>query len=334
MKDFPYVSSFIDNRGKLRHRFRRKGVAKYLPGEPGSRAFILAYTAALEGKEAQREEDEKRAPAGTIGALASLYFGSADYLKLRASTKRTYRSVLDPWLKENWSKRVSMLERRHITAELGKMSETPGQANKWLKRVHKLLEFGVREEFITSNPARGIRGYKLGDGAKPWDEDAITKYQERWPVGTTPRLAFDLLIYTGQRRSDVVRMSKSHVRNGEIRVVQKKTDKPLWIPIHPKLQHSIDETTSKCTTFLCTEYNRPFSAGGFGNWFRDKCDKASLQGYSAHGLRKTAGYRLAEAGCTSHQIMAILGVSLGVAEVYTKGADQRRLAREGMEKIG
>ena len=40
-------------------------------------------------------------------------------------------------------------------------------------------------------------------------------------------------------------------------------------------------------TFLVTEYGKPFTPAGFGNWFRQRCDEAGLPQCSAHGLRKT-----------------------------------------------
>lgn len=38
-------------------------------------------------------------------------------------------------------------------------------------------------------------------------------------------------------------------------------------------------------TFLVTEFDRPFTAEGFGNWFRERCIEAGVPG-RAHGLRK------------------------------------------------
>ena len=55
---------------------------------------------------------------------------------------------------------------------------------------------------------------------------------------------------------------------------------------------------------------------------------------SAHGLRKATGRRLAEIGCTAHQIASILGhASLSEVQRYTKAADRKRLAREAMAKL-
>jgi hypothetical protein len=59
-----------------------------------------------------------------------------------------------------------------------------------------------------------------------------------------------------------------------------------------------------------------------------------VQGYSAHGLRHLAGKLLGDAGCTTLQIMAITGHrTFKEAERYTKGAEQRKLAREAIAKM-
>ena len=73
-------------------------------------------------------------------------------------------------------------------------------------------------------------------------------------------------------------------------------------------------------TFLTTQFGKPFTAAGFGNWFLEQRNDAGLPHCSAHGLRKAAARRLAEAGCTEHEIAAITGhASLREVARYTKG---------------
>jgi integrase len=153
-------------------------------------------------------------------------------------------------------------------------------------------------------------------------------------VGSRPRLALALLHYTGQRRSDVVRMGRQHVRDGVLQVPRVKTGAELMIPVHLALADIIAEMAAGNLTFLTTQFGKPFTAAGFGNWFRDQCNAAGLPHCSAHGLRKAAAWRLAEAGCTEHKIAAITGhASLREIARYTKAADQKGLARAAMEKV-
>ena len=121
-------------------------------------------------------------------------------------------------------------------------------------------------------------------------------------------------------------MSRQHVRDGVLQVRQDRTG--------PHLQKIIGARVVGQMTFLMTEFGKPFSAAGFGNWFREQCNMAGLRRCSAHGLRKAAARRLAEAGCTEHEIAAITGhASLREVQRYTKAADRKRLAAAAMEKM-
>src|SRR5437764_4887290 len=97
-----------------------------------------------------------------------------------------------------------------------------------------------------------------------------------YPIGSRARLALALLLYTAQRRSDVIRMGRQHIRDGAIHVTQKKTGVALAIPLHPKLAAIIEATRSDHLTFLVTRDGSPFSRGGFGNLFREWCNEAGL----------------------------------------------------------
>ena len=125
------------------------------------------------------------------------------------------------------------------------------------------------------------------------------------------------------------------VTGDSIRVVQGKTSARLLIPMHAKLREAIDATPKDNLTFLMTAFGRPFGAPGFGNVFREWCNKAGLRDLSAHGLRKAAARRLAEGGCTASQIAAVTGhKTLGEVTRYTAAADQARMARDAMDRMG
>ena len=87
-------------------------------------------------------------------------------------------------------------------------------------------------------------------------------------------------------------------------------------------------------TFLVTHFGKPYTAAGFGNWFRELCDGAGCFDISAHGGRKATARRLAEIGCSANQIAAITGhASLSEIQRYTKAADRKRMAQEAMKKL-
>jgi integrase len=106
------------------------------------------------------------------------------------------------------------------------------------------------------------------------------------------------------------------------------------IVFHPALAAVLSATPSTHLTFLVTAAGAPFSAAGFGNLFRDWCNDAGLHNCTAHGLRKAQLRRLAEAGCSEHQIAAISGhESLAEIRLYTRAAEQARLAKAAMDTV-
>jgi integrase len=122
-----------------------------------------------------------------------------------------------------------------------------------------------------------------------------------------------------------------------IRVIQQKTRRKLVIPLHRSLREvlGLAERNRKHVTIIATEYGRPFTVDGFSQWMRDAITQAGLPlDCQPHGLRKAAGRRLADAGCTPHEIMAVLGhKTLSEAERYTREADQALLATTALAKL-
>jgi integrase len=121
-------------------------------------------------------------------------------------------------------------------------------------------------------------------------ESGATNQQGRSITGhktdTKARLAFALLLHTGQRRSDVVKMGRPHIKQGRLMVRQTKTGASVSIPINMELQSALNAMPGDNLTLLLTEFGKPFTSNGFGNWFRARCDEAGLPQCSAHGLRK------------------------------------------------
>jgi integrase len=172
-------------------------------------------------------------------------------------------------------------------------------------------------------------------GWPDWPEHAIEQFEKAYPIGSRERLAFALLLYTGQRRGDIIRMGRQHVRGGLLTVRQSKTGAVVAIPIHQDLEEVLAASEAQHLTFLTTATGKPFAPGAFTNWFGGLCRAAGLPiGLSAHGLRKAMCRRLAEGGCTANQIAAVSGhATLQEVSRYTKAADQKRMAADAMGAI-
>jgi len=332
-----YIHRVKDRYGRVHLYLRRPGYkAVALPKEddPG---FLAAYQVALAGTEAPQERP--KIGSDTFAGLIDAWRRSAHFMQLGASTRSNYSRILSRMAAEDFaSHKVRDFEGRHIRAFVARRAETPAAANHWLRLFRLLFQFAVMDDWRATDPTIGVKRLKeVGDGAKSWSDAEIAQYESRWPAGSQQRLALYLLLYTGQRRSDVVRMGWDDVRDGLLRVRQIKTGAVLMIPIHEMLLREIERCDASAQTFLMTREStpRPHTPNGFYMRFVGWCRDASLPaGLSPHGLRKAAARRLAEAGCTPHQIAAITGHrTLSEVERYTRAVDQSRLAREAMERI-
>jgi integrase len=329
-----FVHGFIDRHGKPRWYFRRAGFKRVpLPGLPWSIEFMAAYEQALAGQPAPIGAG--RIKPGTLHALAVSYFASPAFRTKRPSTQYTYRNVIDRLCAEHGDKRAALLQRDHVVKLLAARAATPRSANALRQSLRALMQHAVEIGLRSDDPTRDVRKVPTakGEGYHSWTEVEIAQFEQCHAVGSRARLAFALLLYTGQRRSDVVRMGRQHLCDNAICVRQQKTGREVWIPVHEALAPILAGASSNMT-FLLTDQGKPYTAAGFGNWFRDQCRAAGLSGCSAHGLRKAAARRLAEAGCSTHEIAAITGhASLKEVARYTEAADRKRLAQSAMAKI-
>lgn len=333
-----YVTAYADRHGKLRYRFRRTGQKPYsFRSKPGSPEFLHEYHACLSGGAAPTIiPGADRAVRGSFNDLISRFYRSAEWAAPSASSKKSYRSVIERFRAEHGHRMVRDLRYAHVDSILARMSKTPAAANNLRKVLMRLMDYAVRVEMAQRNPVRGTRAFKTNpEGWHSWSDEEIAKFEERHPLGTKPRLAFALLLYTGQRRSDVVRMGRQHLRDGWITFAQQKTRTRLEIPVFSELARAIAAMPpSDHLTFLVTEYGRPFTAAGFGNWFRAQCDLAGLHNCSAHGLRKAFARIMVEAGLTHAQGKALTGhLTDSEFNRYSRGASQQALAASALANL-
>ena len=324
----PFVSKWTDRHGKVRYRFRRKGYpSPMLHGDPGSARFMAEYQAAMSAT--PPEIGRARTMPGSLSDALVRYYASPEWRELAPQTQRQRRAILESYRAKHGDKPIRLLGREQIVRFLDKLTDTPHAANNHLKAWRGLMRFCLERGMVAADPTASVRKRRTrSEGRHTWTEDEIAAFEARWPVGTRERLALALLLYTGQRRGDVVRMGPQHVRDGWLKVTQGKTGAALELPVIEPLRDAIAATPTKGLAFLITEQGAPFSAAGFGNAFADWCKAAGLPDRCrAHGLRKAAATRLADAGCTANEIMAITGhKTLSEVQRYTKAADQKRLA--------
>jgi len=354
-----YCIEDVDRHGNIRiYLRRRKGAQKIrLEGIPFTPEFMAAYERALaiaEGQEAEPEQPPVRRGSrpGTWRWLCERYFASAEFMQLDPRTRKVRRNILEATFDEPTKPGGSnlfadfplhLMTPKAIRLLRDRKQETPEAANGRVKAMRQVFTFGLASEpdHVKANPARDVPYFRTAsDGFHTWTIEEVRQYEERHPVGSKARLALALLLYVGGRRADIPALGKQHIKSGWLRYTQNKNRNrnpvTLELPVLPPLQQVIDSTPSarEHLTFLVTEFGKPFTANGFGNWFKKRCVEAGLPHCTAHGLRKAGATIAAENGATERQLMAIFGWNNPKqAAHYTKKASQKRLAGGAMHLI-
>lgn len=337
-----YVVEDTDRHGNVRVYLRKPGHSKVrLKSQPGTQEFLDEYRAALHGAMPKEHVSpiDRRGNKGTFKWLCEQYYASAEYKRLSCRTQYVRRRILDGVCEKDGSKPYALLEPRHVRKMRDDKAETPEAANGIVKALRQIFGFAVEYELAKRNPARDVPYIRsASEGFHSWTMEEVGQFEKHHEIGSKARLALALLLYTGQRRSDVVRLGPQHIKDGWLTLTQQKnrSRKPvtLSIPVLPELDAVIDATPTGNLAFLVTTFGKPFTSNGFGNWFRKQCDAAGLNHCSAHGLRKAGAALAAENGATERQLMAIFGWStMKEASRYTRAARQKVLAASGMKHL-
>jgi hypothetical protein len=205
MKPFRYVQSFVDRKtGAVFHYFRRRGYRRVrLRGLPGSREFMEAYQRALDSQQAP--VGATRTKAGTVNAAIIGYYDSMMFFgSLAQSTQAIRRQILERFRVDHGDKPIALLPKKFIVLSLDRLK--PSVAVNWLTAIRHLMQYAVSANLCESDPTQGIKlKTPKSDGIYTWTEQEIGAYEAAHPIGTKPRLAFALGLYTAQRRNDVLR---------------------------------------------------------------------------------------------------------------------------------
>lgn len=330
---FPHAKRYTDARGKARWRYRRKGFVKQLGTAYGSEDFKRRYSEAEAEFHGQRIDGAgaSRTIPGSLSALVASYYRSPEWRGLSDSTKRTYRGPIEALRAKYGSQPVTAIRPRHVRKILAQKADTPAAANNLRKRFAQLLDHAISLDWIETNPVRSAKAYKLAsEGFHTWDESEIARFYAVHPQGTMAHRAVTLMLYTGAARVDAVKLGPWNIKDTprgpriEYRrqKMQNRQGVKVSIPIHPELAKLLADLPQD-RPFLATAYGKARTANGLGNSMRKWCDAAGLPECSAHGLRKACATRLAEAGATSFQIMAVTGhKTLAEVQRYTESFER------------
>lgn len=271
----------------------------------------------------------------SVGNLICSFRRSKAYIELKPSSRRIYEYILDIWADFD-DVLVVDVRKKHINSMRDVLMETPGKASLFVAVSKGVFEHGVDQEVIEYNPCHKVERPKLGE-YKSWPESVVKMATEKFSERC--RRAIILALYTGQRIGDILAMRWTSIfdEGGRtwINVVQQKTGKELTIPCHPDLLAELHvwRLDSTGPTIITGNNGSPLNYSTFLNSFIADKANCKIADYVFHGLRKNAAIRLAECGCSTHEISYITGQSLQMVEYYTRGVRQRRNAIAAMDKM-
>src|SRR5215471_1925848 len=249
MKLPKYVHACLNRKsGRVYFYLRRSGFPRVrFPDLPWSPSFMAAYESAMSGP--RNAIGAGRIKAGSVAAVIAEYFDSQQFFtSKRPGTQRMRRGILERFRAAYGERPMVSLPADWIEALLD--TKPPHAALSWRATLRSLCQFGVKRRYLRTDPTANIKLRAVkSDGFHCWTDAEIAQFERYHPIGTRPRLALALLLYTTQRRSDVVRMGRQHIRetpDGPVLYVkQRKTCVELLIPIHPKLGAVLDATPSE-----------------------------------------------------------------------------------------
>jgi integrase len=311
-----------------------KGSRIRLRAAYGTPEFDPEYQAAVRGEPAPKAA---AATKGTLAWLVEQHRDSEAWRILAPATRKQRENILLHVLKSAGAEPASAISRKTIIAGLERRARTPSAARNFLDTMRGIFQWAVLAEHVKTDPTAGVKPPKRPKtkGFPVWTEDDVDRYEVRWPIGTKERVWLDVLLYTGLRRGDVMRIGRQHVRAG---IATLRTEKggeqiTVTIPILPVLQATLDAGPIGQLAFVCGDRGGPLTKESFGNMFSEAARAAGVR-KSAHGVRKIGATRAAENGATVSELEAIFGWEGGkMAALYTRAADRARLARGAIGKL-
>ncbi|WP_413154685.1 tyrosine-type recombinase/integrase [Bartonella sp. cb54] len=336
----PHLVKQITQHGKIVWYVRiGHGSRRRVHGTYGTQEFIDSYKRALAELQGIIPPKPKvgKLIEGSFAWLLKQYFNSVDWHSLAKGTKKQKELILMKVCDSIGNIPYREIKKAHITAGVERRKETPAMARNFLKALNGLFKWAIDQSLLENNPTVGVKRppLKNKDGFPTWTEEDIEQYYQKWAIGTHERVWIDVLLYTGLRRGDAVRIGWKDVKDN---IIHLKTEKSkfqtdVFLPILPELTEILKTNPIGDETFICGKEGKKLTKESFGNLFREACNAAGIK-KSAHGLRKLAATRAANSGATLSQLKALFGwTNDSMASLYTKSADRKKLSLEAIKKL-
>jgi integrase len=334
------VNGYV-SKGKAYYYFR--GTNILLPGLPWSPEFMAVHSQLMAqhvtGAPVAPELGARRTVAGSVSAALVAYYRSADWNDgLSPSTRHDRRKRLEQYRKDFGDLSLRVIKREWVQKYVSKIAKPNGQ-RVMAQALGGFFTYCTETCLMRDNVGDDIKRAKMVSkgGFRPWTEADVEQFCAFHPVGSMARLALAFYLNFGVRKSDVIRIGPRDIVGGELTEFQpQKTARrgglKITIPLLAETREIIAATAlTGATSYLVNAYGKPFTVGGFGNWFRERCREAGVRELASHGLRKLCLIRLAELGMSTDEIMAISGhKQRAEVDTYVGNANRAKMARKAI----
>jgi len=270
----------------------------------------------------------------SMDALLAAFRNSPEFSAKAPNTKAQYAIYLRPFDKIG-AVSVKLVTRKMILGMRDGIAGARGNgaATAFGRIAGVLFAWALDRGWLDFSPATRIKALS-GGHLRAWSETDLAHALMVLPSAYS-RVAL-LGAFTGQRRGDLIALRWSAYDGVTLRLRQEKTKAEMVIPVHRDLKPHLDvwKKTTKTLTILAAPRGQPWTGEHLSRERARELREAGLPGLGVHGLRKLAAARLAEAGCSAHEIASITGHrTLAMVELYTRSADQQKLARSAMDRL-
>jgi integrase/recombinase XerD len=317
--------------GKAFYRTRRGGKAILipLPDLPHDHPdFIAAWAEA-----ARTLKPQEKPKAGTIASIWAAAMDTDDFRALNPDYSRKLALQAKLICAKAGHVRGAAVKPVHVERDVSDAPDPRARRKAW----RFWAKYAKRKNYISEDPTDvALPKLPKGQGHPAWTADDVARFRARWPIGTAPRAAMELMLHSGLRVVDAVRAGPQNVqRDGVLVIRQSKTGGEAYVPwtcplpawSGPDERAMMFEALAPFAghlTFLATIHGKTRSPKALATMMQDACKEARIA-VSAHGLRKARAVILAENGATPHQIGSWTGhESLGEVARYARSMDRRR----------
>jgi integrase len=262
------------------------------------------------------------------------YKDSAAYSALAMSSRVQRDNVLKRIITTAGHQPYRAITRAHVIKGIDDRKDRPAAARHFVEAIRGVYRWALDAGLVSEDPTRDIRvKAKRTDGHHTWTAEEMARFEACHPIGTRARVAYAVLLYAGLRRGDAVRYGRQHVKDGIGRIVTEKNGRIAIIYHTPELDDALAAGPVGDLTFIAGERGGNMTKESFGTLFKRWCIEAGVPG-TAHGLRKARAVKAAEMGLSENEMLPAFGwIQPRTAAIYTRKADQERLAESGARKM-